>query len=118
MPQGKRMTISGFDSLSVQPTHGQPEPEPGDRAQARLDALPRHLAKQPPHSHPSSASASIRPSRRPSAHMLLRRIRPASELVLVLVTVGAPAGCGECVGEYARHVGGRDAAALVADAEG
>ena len=31
---------------------------------------------------------------------------------------GAPAGGGECVGEYARHVGWRDAAALIADAEG
>ena len=102
------------DSLSVQSTHGQPEPEPSDRAQARFDALSRHLAEEP---RPSSANI----YRRPSAHMLLPRIRPPSAVIIVIVVVGvvaAPTGCGERVGEYARHVGGRDAAALVADAQG
>ena len=33
-------------------------------------------------------------------------------------SVSAAAGGGERVGEYARHVGRRDAAALIADAEG
>jgi len=32
--------------LSVQSTHGQPKPEPGNGTQARLDALARYLAKK------------------------------------------------------------------------
>lgn len=50
---------------------------------------------------------------------MLRRIRPPfTTSVLLFLLVGVPAGRGERVREYARHVGGRDAAALVADAQG
>ena len=53
---------------------------------------------------------------------MLRRIRPPSApvltIVIVVIFVGAPAGSGERIGEYARHVCGRDTAALVADTHG
>ena len=108
-----------FNSLGVQPTHGQPKPEPGDRAQARLDALTRELAKE---AHATIMTAqTARFDRGGGPTDVLRCVRPTTTAVVsVVVAVSgsgrALTGGGECVREDARHVGGGDAAALVADA--
>jgi hypothetical protein len=108
-------------SLSVQPTHGQPKPEPGNGTQARLDALARYLAKKVdiPRCHRTTCT-----------DMLLRGIWSTTipiptPTAITRVSVpaaapgsagGTPAGSSECVREDTSHVAGCDAAALVANA--
>jgi len=95
-------------SLSVQSTHGQPKPEPGNGAQASLDAFARYLAKK---------------GDTTCTHMVLRGIWSAAVAVARARGPAAPGssagtstgGC-ECVREDTFHVGGCDATAMVADA--
>src|SRR5258708_5409730 len=100
------------NSLSIQSTHGQAIPEPGNGAQAPLDAFARYLAKK--------VDA---PYRANPTHMLLRGIWPT--VISIASTAvpaaprsagGTPASSSECVREDTIHVGRCDAASLVADA--
>src|SRR6267154_5750581 len=91
--------------LSVQSTHGQPKPEPGNGAQARLDALARYLTKKVdiPRCHRATCT-----------DMLLRGIW--STTITTATTRasvpaagpgsagGSPAGSSECIREDTFHV--------------
>lgn len=108
------------NSLSVQSTHGEPKTEPGNGAQARLDALARYLAKK---------VDTTRGHRATCTDMLLRGIWSTTIPIPIPIprasvrpapgsAGGTSSGGSECVREDTFHVARCDTAALVADAEG
>ena len=119
------------DSLGVQPTHRQPESEPSDGAQARLDPLTRNLTKQADPTESTQIGSDrgsttdvlrgVGPAARARIFALIRVVIVVVVVVVAAASVAAAAACAAAggskrVGEDARHVGRGDAAALIADA--